>query len=268
MNEPRVDCAALGAVYGGGADSYDALWSPVIRPPALSVIDALELSDTTAVLDVGAGTGALTDALRVAAPRGLIVSVERASQMLQYACERRHAVGALADAAALPFATSRVDAVLLAYVLFHLLDPSASLGEAARVLHSGGRVGTVTWASESPPRAAKVWAEALDELGVPTLPAHGNDTGLDTEDAMNMLLVDSGLRPVRTWRESVEHTFTAEGFWNMRTGCGCNRARLAALDGPSRDQILPEIQRRLRQLQSTDYTFRGEVICSVSKKID
>ncbi len=267
MNEARVDRGALAVVYGQGADAYDAFWSPVIRPPALSVIEALELGDTARVLDVGAGTGALTDALRAAAPRGVIVSVDPASQMLQYAREHRHAIAALADAAALPFATSSVDAVLLAYVLFHLLDPGAGLREAARVLRAGGRVGTVTWASESPPRAAEVWAEALDELGVPTLPAHGNDAGLDSDDAINMLLVTAGLRPTRTWRQRVDHTFTFEGFWKMRTGCGCNRARLDALDGPSRDRILPEIRRRLRQLQSSDYTFRGEVIGSVSKKI-
>jgi len=266
VKEPRVDRTALAAVYGQGADTYDALWSPVIRPPALSVIDSLELGDAIHVLDVGAGTGALFDALRTAAPNGWIVSVDPALQMLRHARQHRHVQAALADAAALPFGTSSVDAVLLAYVLFHLLDPSLGLNEAARVLIPGGRVGTVTWATESQPRAATVWTEALDELGVPTLPAHGNDAGLETEDAINTLLLAAGLAPMRTWRESVEHTFTADGFWNMRTGCGCNRARLAILDQPTYDRVLPEVRRRLQRLKSSDYTFRGEVICSVSRK--
>jgi SAM-dependent methyltransferase len=267
MNRPRVDCAALAAVYGQGAASYDALWSPVILPPALAVIDALELGPTTRVLDVGAGTGALTDALRVAAPRALVASVDASAEMLRYARDHRRALAMLADAARLPFATSSLDAVLLAYVLFHLDEPGAGVSEAARVLRAGGRVGTVTWASEAQPRAATVWAEVLDELAVPTIPAHGDDTGLDTEDAINTLLLTAGLRPMRTWCERVEHTFTAEGFWKMRTGCGCNRARLAAVDGPSRTEVIAELERRLEQLEPTDYTFRGEVICSVSTKI-
>lgn len=134
MSGPRVDCAALAEVYGQGAASYDALWSPVIQPPALAVIAELELGATNRVLDVGAGTGALTNALRFAAPRAFIVSVDAASEMLHYAREHRRATCALASAAGLPFAPSSVDAVLLAYVLFHLLDPRAAVREAARVL--------------------------------------------------------------------------------------------------------------------------------------
>jgi ubiquinone/menaquinone biosynthesis C-methylase UbiE len=267
VNEPRVDCAALAAVYGQGADSYDALWSPVIMPPALAVIDALELADATRVMDVGAGTGALTDPLRAAAPDASVVSADAAPEMLRYARDHRRALAVLADAAALPFATSSIDAVLVAYVLFHVLEPRTAVSEAARVLRRGGRVGTVTWANESTSRAATVWTDALDELGVPTLPAHGNYAGLDSEDAINTLLDTASLRPIRTWRHRVERTFTADAFWKMRTGCGCRRARLAALDDHGRDQILPELRRRLEQLQPTDYEFRGEVICSVSEKI-
>lgn len=53
----------------------------------------------------------------------------------------------------------------------------------------------------------------------------------------------------------------------MRTGCGCNRARLALLDQPSYDGVLAEARLRLKGLHPSDYTFRGEVICSVSEKV-
>jgi SAM-dependent methyltransferase len=266
MTEPRVDSDALATVYGHGAETYDAVWSPVIRPAAVDVVDAMELDETTRVLDVGAGTGALTDALRTAAPAASIVSIDPAAEMLRVARDRWHVAAVNADASALPCAPSSVDAILLAYVLFHLLDPSAGLREAARVVRRGGRVGTVTWASESPPNAAKVWEQALDELDAPKLAAHGNHDGLDTTDAIGALLDDTGLCPIRVWVHEIEHTFTPESFWQLRTGCGCNRARIAALDRSTRGQKLSEVRRRLEQLAPTDYIFRGAVVCAVSNK--
>jgi len=264
MSEPRVDRGALATVYGHGVDVYDNIWSPVIQPAAVSTVEEMKLNDATRVLDVGAGTGALTEELRAAAPDATILSIDPALAMLRYAREHRTACAVVGDASALPCANSSVDAVLLAYVLFHLLDPLNGLQEAARVVRADGRVGTVTWASEAAPPASKVWDATLDELNVPRLPAHGNHDGLDTTDAIAALLHAAGLRPIEVWIHELEHTFTAETFWQMRTGCGCNRARLAAIDPTTRDQILPEVRRRLDQLAPSDYTFHGKVICSVS----
>ena len=268
MTEPRVDRGALAAVYGGGVDAYDTIWSPAIRPGAVSVIDAMTLVDASRVLDVGAGTGAMTENLCAAAPRR---DAPLARSLTRHVALCAASIGPCARSwpmpRALPCAPSSVDAALLAYVLFHLLDPPTALHEAARVLRVGGRVGTVTWASETPPLASKVWDETLDALRVPRLPALGNHDGLETTDAISSLLDTAGLRPVDVWIHDLEHTFTSEDFWNMRTGGGINRARLAALDTSSRTQILSEVRRRLDELAPTDYTFRGAVVCAVGEKV-
>jgi SAM-dependent methyltransferase len=265
MTATRIDCGALAAVYGHGADAYDAVWSPVILPAAVSVVEAMQLANTSRVLDVGAGTGALTNALRAAAPHASVVSLDPAAQMLQIA-HRRGATAVVADAAAIPCHDASVDAVLLAYVLFHLLDPAAALREAARALRLGGTIGTVTWASETQPPASKVWDRTLDELGVPSLPAHGNHSGLETIDAISALVGTAGLDPVRVWVHDLAHTFTPEQFWHLRTGSGCNRARLAALGANARASVLAALRTRLDRLTTDDYTFHGAVICSVSQK--
>lgn len=267
MIEPRVDCEILAAVYEEGVAEYDQIWSPVILPPAVSVVAALDLHSATRIIDVGAGSGALTAALAEAAPVAIVVSTDVSRAMLRYAEEHRKVTAVQADASMLPAAAGIVDAVLLAYVLFHLLDPAGGLNEARRVLRVGGRAGTVTWAAESPPRAAVVWDETLQQLGVPVLAAHGNHTGLDTEDAIEALHVMAGLRPLRVWREYIEHTFTPAGFWQMRTRCGCNRARIAAIDEHVRPGVLHQLRRRLAPLDPLhDYTFRGAVVCAVSER--
>jgi ubiquinone/menaquinone biosynthesis C-methylase UbiE len=267
VNAPRVDRGALAAVYGDGVESYDRIWSPVIRPAAESVVEAMGLCDAARVLDVGAGTGALTVTLHDAAPSAVVVSLEPARAMLRYAAEHRGATGCQADATALPIADASVDAVLLAYVLFHLLDPVQALMEAQRVARPGDSVGSVTWASETASRAAEVWDDTLAQLAVPVPPAHGNHSGLDSEAAVASLHRDAGLAAARVWREQIEHVFTPERFWELRTGSGSNRVRLSALSEPDRRRVLDEMRERFAQLDpQRDYVFRGELICAVSQK--
>jgi SAM-dependent methyltransferase len=255
----------LHAVYGGGVTSYDALWHPVIRPPAVSVIRALDIGDARRVLDVGAGTGALTGVLRDSAPGASVFSLDASCAMLRLAHDRAGATPCLADSARLPVATGSVDAVLLAYVLFHLVEPAHGVNEAARVLRPGGRVGTVTWARETQPDAAAVWDETLAEYGVPVLAAHGNHSGLDREDDVEALHTASGLVRPRVWRDRIGHTFTVEDYLRMRTAGGVGRARLALVGEASRRAAIAELERRMRALPPDAFEFDGEVICAVSE---
>jgi SAM-dependent methyltransferase len=262
----RCDARSTRAVYAIGAGAYDEAWSPVIRPPALEVIRRLRLRGATYVLDIGAGTGALTPALRDAAPDATIVSLEPARPMLRYALQHRDVTPVQADACALPVAASRADAVLLAYVLFMLPDPVRGVREATRVLRAGGRAGTVTWASETPSIAAKVWDETLDEHRVPILPAHSEHAGLDTAEGITDLLRAAGLADVEVWCEAIDHTFSPDDFWQLRTGHGVSGVRLARLEPDRRERVLATLRDRLSSLAAEDYRIDGTLVCSVSTK--
>lgn len=266
MPGDRCDRGTLDAVYGAGSELYAELWSPVIVPPAVSLVARMELAHAHWILDVGSGTGALTSVLRRAAHTAQIVSLELSGDMLRLAKDGRNVHAIRGDAMALPVGDGLAQAVVLAFVLFHLTDPERGLQEARRVLCSGGQVGTVTWAREWPSHAAKVWDEVLEQSGVPTLPAHGNHSGLDSVEAIRELVGRSGLSPGDIWVETIEHTFVPEDFFRLRSGYGLHRARLNALDEAARRRILAEVRRRFEQLAPSDHCFRGEVVCSVSTR--
>jgi SAM-dependent methyltransferase len=266
VSVPRVDVDSLKAVYGEGAASYDALWHPVIRPPAVVLINALDIGAARHVLDVGAGTGALTGVLRETATHASVFSLDASSAMLRLAHVQAGATSCLADAARLPVASASVDAVLLAYVLFHLADPGEGVREAARVLRPGGRAGSLTWANERQPEAATVWEKTLTEFGVPALTAHGNHAGLDNEDDVAALHTTNGLDRPRLWREAIGHTFTPADYLRMRTAGGVGRARLALVDRDLSNATIAELDRRLTALPREAFAFSGEVICAISEK--
>ncbi len=178
--------------YDRGVSAYEAVWSPVILPPAAALVRSLGLTGRCVVADVGAGTGALLGAIRSAAPTARVVALDASAEMLRRARTRRGAPAVLADALAVPLADGTADAVILAYVLFHLADPSLALAEAARVLRPGGRVGAITWAWERGSRADAVWDQVLTEAGVPPGPPRRVDAGLDRPDAVDALLRSAG----------------------------------------------------------------------------
>jgi ubiquinone/menaquinone biosynthesis C-methylase UbiE len=265
-DRPRCDAAANAAVYARGARAYDEVWSPVIRGAAQRVVGEIGLRDATRVLDVGAGTGALTGVLRTAAPGATVVSLDRSSSMLRHAVENGSAPAVVADAMGLPVASASVDALLLAYVLFMLPSPERALSEAARVLRDSGRVGTVTWADEAPSLAAKTWDATLDELGVPSVAAHSNHAGLTSTEGVTRHLRAAGLAPLHAWYDEVEHTFDPASFWRLRTEHGVSRVRLAALEPRRHDDVLAELRRRLALLGPADYLHRGRLVCAVAEK--
>ncbi|MCV7221291.1 class I SAM-dependent methyltransferase [Mycolicibacterium elephantis] len=263
---PRLDTDLIREVYRRGAEAYDDIWSPVILAPAGSMLAALAVEHARVVLDVGAGTGALTPALRRAAPSAVVLSLDASTEMLAVARSRHSATTIVGDAANLPLPADVVDAVVLAYVLFHLPDPRQALREARRVLRRGGRLGTVTWAHEWPSVAHQRWDEWLAELGLAARGSTSEHAGLNTTTDIEILLGGCGFSTDRVWHEPVDVVFTRERFWRLRVMHSALAVRLAELDPTRRDRVLSELHCRLRRLDEQAFHHRGDVICAVSTR--
>jgi SAM-dependent methyltransferase len=130
---------------GESYDAYMGRWSRRIAPLFLERLEAASGLDW---LDVGCGTGALSEAiLSQCAPRSL-TGVDPSSGFLARARDTMRdprATFLLGDAQALPVASASFDLAVSGLVLNFVPDRLKALGEMKRAVHRGGRVSFYVW---------------------------------------------------------------------------------------------------------------------------
>jgi trans-aconitate 2-methyltransferase len=110
----------------------------------MAVLGRLLLTGDECVLDVGCGTGRLTELLLARLPRGRVVGIDLSSNMVQVARDylrSRHARVEMlvADASALPF-RERADAIFSTATFHWLLDHPRLFRSLHQALKPGGRL--------------------------------------------------------------------------------------------------------------------------------
>ena len=125
------------------AESYEGGRTSKWRDPVQrAALEALELSPSDRLLDVGCGTGA---ASRQAAAQGArVVGVDLSPKMIEQAVARARDLKdvefEVADAEHLPFADGRFTAVLCSNAFHRYPQPDRAVAEMVRVLVPGGRI--------------------------------------------------------------------------------------------------------------------------------
>jgi malonyl-CoA O-methyltransferase len=147
MNDPRdtfgLDRRAVAQAFDRASASYDAAAAlqERVRNELLGRLDELQVTPG-AVLDLGAGTGHATRALKNRFPKSLTVAVDIAPGMLERAGKQsrwlRRFERVRADAYALPFADRSFDLVFSSLMLQWCDDLDAVFAEISRVLTPGG----------------------------------------------------------------------------------------------------------------------------------
>ena len=100
------------------------------------------------LLEIGCGEGSNLFHLR--STEAVCFGVDFSTAKVAFAHRATGIHAAAADAAALPFASSSFDAVLIRDLLHHLPDPAAALAEARRVLRPGGGLTLIEPNAKSP----------------------------------------------------------------------------------------------------------------------
>ena len=140
-NTTQHDVWALGDAY----EPFVGRWS---RRAAREFIEWLALAANSRWLDVGCGTGALTQTiLTTAAPRG-VLGVDPSEGFIAYA--RHHTQDSRAkfqvgNAQALPVANGEFDVAIAGLVLNFVPDPARAAAEMHRAVRVGGTIAAYVW---------------------------------------------------------------------------------------------------------------------------
>lgn len=146
MSEELSDPAFVRNQYSSesGLTTRASIWQPTadgVNPHDL-VLSRLRDHQPAQLLEVGCGTGALAE--RITAELTIRVTcVDRSERMVELTAGRG-IPAVVADAGDLPFDDDSYDAVLAAWMLYHVADLDRTLAEIRRVLRPGGLFVAVT----------------------------------------------------------------------------------------------------------------------------
>lgn len=163
----ELDRRAVARAFDRASESYDAAAAlqDRVRGELISRLDELKIEPQT-ILDLGAGTGHGSRALKRRFPKAMVIAADIAPGMLERARSQsrwlRRFERVRADAYSLPFGAGAFDLVFSNLMLQWCDDLDAVFAELARVLKPGGLLLFSTFGPDTLVELREAWASAGD----------------------------------------------------------------------------------------------------------
>lgn len=130
---------------GGAYEAYGGRWS---RRVAVEFVDWLDMPPNRRWIDIGCGTGGLTETILARCAPVAVVGIDPSAGYIAHACEQvedQRATFETANAEALPFPDGTFDVAVSGLVLNFVPDRSRCISEMRRTLRSGGTAALYVW---------------------------------------------------------------------------------------------------------------------------
>jgi SAM-dependent methyltransferase len=249
-------------LYGPIAGDYEQLWAPLLRPYGIRVLDGLPLAGASRVLELGCGVGRLLPDIAERAPTARVIGTDLVTSMLARAPAVFPRIAM--DCSRPAFAPQSFDAVVAAFMLFHVPDPLAAVVCAREALRPGGGFGVAVWGAGGSCPGVEVWAEVLDAAGVPPDPVGSGEPDGEEQvngpDKLGTLLEQAGFADVRAEPVPWDQRWDLDGFMRLRTRMGPGRRRLGLLPETERAACIARVRERLAAMPAETLRDRDQVV--------
>ena len=233
---------------GTNYEQFMGRWS---RQLAARFLAWLPVPDNRHWLDVGCGTGALTDAIcRDAAPAS-VVACDPAQPFIEYARSRnanRTVSFIVAGAGSLPSRPGGYDSIVSLLALNFFPDPSSAVREMRVLAADQGTVAACVWDyGGGMEYLRQFWDAAVDLDAGAADRDEGRRFPICHRDSLEKLFLDAGLREVRCESIEIPMAFASfEDYWQPLLGAtGPAPAYVASLDEDQRTALARKLHAAL-----------------------
>ncbi|MFF1633030.1 class I SAM-dependent methyltransferase [Leifsonia sp. NPDC058248] len=230
---------------GDAYERYVGRWSRRVAPAFLRWLDA---APGLRWLDVGCGTGALTEAILDGCAPASVVGVEPSDGFLTTARERlgERAVLLTGSAEVIPQDDASADVVVSGLVLNFVPDARAAVADLLRVTAPGGTIAAYVWDYAGRMELMRYFWDAAAELD-PDAPDEGARFPLCDPLALEDLFAGPRFAAVGVSSLDVPTPFASfDDYWEpFLGGQGPGPAYAMSLDGDARAQLRERLRARL-----------------------
>lgn len=260
------------ATMWAGAEAYDQLmgrWSRYLAP---LFIEFAGVHDGDRVLDLGCGTGALTDTLLERTQRSEVLGLDPSAAYIELARQRLtnpRVSLAVGDAQQLPYPDAAFDSCLSLLVLNFIPDASRALAEMRRVTRPGGRIAAAVWDYGEGMEMLRIMWDAAVSLDPSAEPRHERNMPYCRKGELASLWNEGQLQQVEESSLSIPLAFSSfEDYWvPFLTGVGPSGSYVSSLPAGRKRALRDQLRQTLVggeanqpfTLQSRAWAVRGTV---------